>query len=118
MEIKLGNYNLINSISVIQIDDLPIRIELPDTFGEIYVITFHFTRDDRNKSTITRTDAIDRMHLNVYFVNFNDPVQIGNIDLLELGTLQSFPLYLSYRVTPLKGATKTILFNFYIREEV
>jgi hypothetical protein len=118
MEVKLGNYELFYSVSVIQIEDLPILIKLPDTFGEIYVLTFRFIKDEINKSAVTRTEPVDRLHLDVYFVNFFNPDQIGNIKLLELGTIQNFPLFLNYRVTPLKGSTRTVLFNFYIRKEV
>ena len=118
MEIKLGDYELVYSLSVIQIDNSPIQISLPDTLGEIYVITFRFIHDSTINSTITRTNPIDKSHLNVDFVNFYDPEQTGNIRLLEIGLLHENPLFLNYRVTPLKGSSRTILFNFYIRKEV
>lgn len=116
MEIKLGNYELVHSISVIQIENLPIQIKLPDSFGELYVLTFQFIKDEIKKEAVTRTTPQDRLHLNIYFVNFNSSEQIGNTKLLDLGSLHNYPLFLNYRVTPLLGATRTILFNFYIRK--
>jgi hypothetical protein len=115
MEIKLGNFELVHSITVIQIENLPIQIKLPDTYGELYVLTFQFIKDEIKKEPVTRTTPIDRLHLNIDFVNFNSPEQIGNTELLDLGTLYNYPLFLNYRVTPLRGTTRTVLFNFYIR---
>jgi hypothetical protein len=118
IDVKVGNYELVYSISVIQIENLPIQIRLPDTFGELYVLTFQFIKDQVNLSTVTRLTTKDRLHLNIDFVNFFNSEQTGNVKLLEVGTLHNYPLFLNYRVTPLKGATRTILFNFYIRKEV
>jgi hypothetical protein len=117
IEIKLGKYELIYSISVIQIENLPIQIKLPDTFGEQYVITFQFITDPLNKPPITRTTVKDKQNLIIDFVNFFDPDQIGNIKLMEVGSLRELPLFLNYRVTPLRGSTRMVLFNFYIRKE-
>jgi hypothetical protein len=118
MEIKLGDFDLIYSISVIQINDLPIRIKLPDSIEGDYTITFQFTKDEQNKATITKVLPVDKFHLNVEFGNFYDSNPVGNVNLLELGTLRNLKLFLNYRVVPLVGSTRTVLFNFYTRKEV
>ena len=117
MEVKLGDYELAYSINVIQIADLPIQIKLPDPIEGDFWITFKFTKDEQNKSVVTRPTLIDKFHLNIDFVNFYGSEQIGNINMLELGTLKKQPLFLNYRIIPLKGASRTILFNFYTKKE-
>lgn len=116
MEIKLGNYEVVYSASVIQISDLPIQVKLTDPLEGDFSITFQFTKDELNKATLTRTLPVDKFHLKVEFVNFYGSEQVGNVKLLELGTLRNQPLFLNYRIIPLTGASRTILFNFYTKK--
>lgn len=118
MKIQLGNYELIYSSNLILIEDYPIQVTLPDDIEGNYEITFRFIKNELNKSPVTNTNAKDKFHLNVDFVNFFGPEEIGNVQLLELGTLRKYPLFVSYRINSLRGASRTVLLNFYLRKEV
>ena len=118
MKVQLGNYELIYSTTVIQIGDLPVQVILEDEIEGNIEITFRFIVDTLNKATVTKTIPIDTFHLNIDFVNFFGPEEVGNISLMYLGTLKKVPLYLNYRIIPLRGSSKTLVFNFYLGKEV
>lgn len=117
MQINLGDYELIYSVSVIQIEELPMKVKLPDSFEGDYYITFSFTKDIENRATVTKATPIDKYHLQIDFVNFYDSEQVGNVKLMEIGTLRNLPLFLNYRIIPIRGSSRTVLLNFYTRKE-
>jgi hypothetical protein len=93
-------------------------VTLEDEIEGNMEISFQFKVDTVNKAAITNTIPKDKFHLNIEFVNFFGPEVIGNINLLELGTLRKIPLALNYRITSLRGSSRTIVLNFYLRKEV
>jgi hypothetical protein len=117
MKVQLGNYELIYSTTIILIEDFPIQVTLEDEIEGNIEIAFRFTKDELNKGSITKTSAVDKFHLNIEFVNFLGTEVIGNINPLELGTLRKIPLYLNYRITSLRGTSRTMILNFYLRKE-
>lgn len=118
MKIQHGNYELLYSSSIILIDDLPLQMTLPDEIEGDLVIVFKFKKDASVNGSITRITPIDTLHLDIEFVNFYGSEEIGNTKLMELGSLRRIPLFLNYRINALKGATRTVLLNFYLRKEV
>jgi len=118
MEIKVGNYVLIHSGTVIDIKDNPISITLPDDIEGDYTFIFNFKRDTNNKNPTTNISVIDKYKLQIDLVNFEGFMGGGNSELIEVGTLKKKPLFLNYRIFDLTNVGKTLIFNFYIRKEV
>jgi hypothetical protein len=118
MKIQLENYELLYSGSIILIDDLPLQMTLSDEIEGDLVIIFKFKKDASVNGSITRLTPIDTLHLDIEFINFIGSEEIGNTKLMELGTLRKIPLFLNYRINVLKGVSRTVLLNFYLRKEV
>ncbi len=118
MTITSGNYELVASGQVIQIDDNPIKITLPDEIEGDFSFLITFTQKVDNPQILTTFNQIDKFLLQIDFVNFQGQVNVGNTSPICLGTLRELPLYLNYRVTDLANVGKTLTFNFYTKKEV
>jgi hypothetical protein len=118
MKILIDDYELIYSGSVIQIKDYPIKVILPDKIEGDFSFIFNFIKDNDEKEIVTKFSQRDRFKLTIDFVNFEKSPEVGNSELIHVGTLREIPLFLQYRVSNLRDAGKTLLFNFYLRREV
>lgn len=117
-KIVLGDYELVHSGVVIQINQLPIKVTLPDEVEGDFSILFTFTSDDKVEEIVTQLKAIDKFLLSVEFINSDKMLNVGNIDLIPIGTLKNKPLFLQYRIFNMKDIGRTLTFNFYIGKEV
>ena len=116
MKIFIEDYELIHSGTVIQIKNYPIKVILPDKIEGDYTFIFNFMTDSKEKEIVTRYSQIDKFTLSVDLVNFNKSPNVGNTELVEVGTLNNIPLYLNYRVSNLGNTGKTLTFNFFLRK--
>lgn len=117
MKIEIGNYEILHSGHIIQFGDNPVRITLTDKVEGDYTIIFNFIKDDKEPNTVTRLRPEDKFTMNLDFVNFKGN-NIGNVNLIHLGTLEKRNLFINYRVSELVGVGMTILFNFMTSKEV
>ena len=117
MKIKVGEYELIYTSTVIQFKDNPISIVLPDEIEGDFNFVFHFRTDINEKRMITSVNFVDTYNLELDFLNFDGELGAGNTELLRMGTLKKVPLFLNYRLFDLKGVGKTMIINFYTRKE-
>ena len=113
MKIVTNNYELVHSGTIIQIENAPINIVLPDKAEGDYTIIFDFLTIP-NEKTITRMVGLDKFKLKIEFINFNGKQNIGNTEPLYLGTLEHRDLYLTYRIDDLANVSKMIHYNFYV----
>jgi hypothetical protein len=118
MKIKIWNYELIHSGTIISIKDNPITIKLSDEIEGDFTFIINFVTDNEKKETITQYTSIDKFTLQIDFKNFNGFMGGGNTELMTLGTLRHLPLYFNYRVFDLANVGKTLMFNFYVGNEV
>lgn len=116
MDIKVGEYKLVHSGIVIQIQNLPIKLKLDDEIEGDYTFIFKFTNDKNEKDLLTVFNSPDKHTLEIELKNFDHAQNGGNNDVIDVGTLKTKPLYLSYRVFDLPNCGKTFLFNFYTKE--
>jgi hypothetical protein len=117
MEIKVGEYKVVHSGTIIQIDDLPITVKLRDELEGDYTFIFNFANDIKEKGLTTSANAITTHTMQINMFNFNNAQNAGNINPIDVGTLRKVPLYLSYRVFDLPNTGKTIHFNFYTKQK-
>ena len=116
MEIKLGEFTLVHSGLVIQIDNLPITVKLKDHLEGDYTFIFNFTSDSKEKGIASQFNAIDTHTMQINLTNFNNVQNAGTTEPIDVGTLLKKPLYLNYRIFDLPNCGKTVQFNFYVKE--
>jgi len=116
MQVEIGNYDLVYSGAIIQFDDLPITITLPDEIEGDYKFHIYFIKDVLNPNPAATTEFIDMFNLKIFFVNFDNFNNGGIAQLWHLGTLKKKNLYLIYRVTAFPNGGKTLIVNFYTQK--
>lgn len=117
MEITSGEYLLVHSSTIIQIEDRPIKIKLIDEVEGDFTFIFNFSSDTTEKGIKTVFTPLDKFTMQVDLKNFNHAQNGGNVSLVDVGTLKHKPLFINYRAFDLNGSGKTLLINFYTREE-
>lgn len=118
MKITSGNYELVASGQVIQMEGNPIKITLPDEIEGDFSFLLTFSRNLEDPKLLTKFNNIDNFLLQIEFVNFQGQVNVGNTAPIFVGTLKNIPLYFNYRVTDLPNVGMTVSFNFYTKKEV
>ncbi len=116
MEIKLGEFILVHSGLVLQINNLPISVKLRDEIEGDYTFIFNFSSDSSEKGLASQFNAIDTHTMQINLTNFNNIQNAGNTEIIDVGTLGMKPLFLNYRIFDLPNCGKTIQFNFYVKE--
>jgi hypothetical protein len=116
MKIIIGNYELVHSGFVIQIDDNPIEITIPDEVEGDFSFIIRFLKDKSKSGAFTNFTPLNKYTIQVDFTNFHGANGWGNTELAFLGTLRNKKLYLNYRVNDLPGVGKSLFFNFYIEK--
>lgn len=117
MKINVGEFELVYSSTIIQIKDYPITIVLPDEIEGDFKFIIDFMTDEKDKTTVTKFNSIDKFTIKIDFINFRSSMGAGNSDLFELGTLKHLPLFINYRVFDLPNAGHTLMINFYVGKE-
>lgn len=113
MKITTSKYELVHSGTIIQIEEGPINLVLPDKVEGDYTIIFEFLNVP-NEKTVTKMIQVDKFNLKIQFINFNDKQNIGITEPMYLGTLEQRNLYLIYRVNDLVSKSKMINYCFYV----
>lgn len=115
MKVKIGDYNLLESITIIQMHNSPIYCELEDKIeGDVHLeIDF---KEDRNESRpYTNIKAQDNYKLLITIYNQKD--NGGNLELIKIGTyMRKYELYINIRIVDIHDDTHTIILNLYTKE--
>ena len=122
MKVKIGEYELLDSITLIGIDDKPIEVQLGENdegSGEValtYVFSFKKDEDNKESRIAYRIDNntkgfIDFYNLSTYFGG-------GNTKIVRIGTYKGRELFYNVRIFSLEKASNTIIINFYRGKEV
>lgn len=116
MNIQIGNYKLLSSITVIQIEDLPIIYEFEDDKEGNFSIEINFKEEPGEIKSYTQIKAIDNSHLIITVINQKG--NGGNMDLMNIGTYRDcYELYMNIRVIGQLEKSRTVAVNFYIKEQ-
>lgn len=109
MKIKMGDYDLLESGSIITTKDADVHFFIQDLE---YVLSF--VEDDSVPIQIrTKSNTGKRMELEL--VNFKDPFGAGNINPFPMGRIGDLQLYILLRVSSLKEGGKTIQYSWYTK---
>ncbi len=116
MNIRCGENEILYSGTVIAILDQPVTIAFPEQKASLKFI-INFAEDTSNKDSVIRTNPIDSRTLEMFFVNFSNPLGTGNTELWNIGNLGNQKLYLNYRVYHIDKLSKTLHYTFYLGKE-
>lgn len=109
MKIKMGEYDLLESGSIITTKDADVHFFIQDLE---YVLSF--LEDDSIPIQIrTKTNTGKKMEIEL--VNFKDPFGAGNISPFPMGRIGELQLFLLLRVSSLKEGGKTIQYSWYTK---
>ncbi len=110
MKIKMGEYDLLESGSIITEKDAKVHFFLQDLE---YVLSF--VEDDSVPIQIrTKSNTGKKMELEL--VNFKDPFGAGNISPFPMGRIGESQIFLLLRVSALKEGGKTIQYSWYTKQ--
>lgn len=115
--VKVGNYDLIESITVIDIDSEPISVNLNGE-GSGLTFIFRFIKDEKKSNAEINYSIIDNNTAEVNIINADGFMGGGNTNLISLGNLNNRKLYYNFRIFGLHDSGNTIILNFYLGEEV
>jgi hypothetical protein len=107
--IKVGDYTLLESGSIILMTDVSVHFSIRDL-----EFVFHFKEIKDSKPQINYKSNTGKT-LEVEFINFNDPVGISNINPIEMGIIGDQKLYIMFRVSALKEGVKTMHYSWYTK---
>ncbi len=115
--VKVGKYELLESITVIDIDSEPISVNLEgDERGLTFI--FNFIKDEKVSEAQINYTVVNDNTAEVNIINADGFLGGGNTKLISLGTLNRRNLYYNLRVFGLHNSGNTIILNFYLGEEV
>jgi len=116
MKIKVGNYDVLNSGTIVSIENEPIDFSIAEDIG--FTIRIIFKTNTEEKEPIIKAEKFDKVGAELTFWNFNNSIGIGNVTPLNIGSLNSRELLLNYRVYSLNKGGKTLHYTWLLGEEV
>lgn len=105
-KIKIGDFDLLESGSIITMRDADIRFFIKDLE---YV--FHFVNNEEHEAKI-QVISNNGKKMEVELQNFNDALGIGNVNPLPMGTIEGNDLFFFFRVTQLEEGGKTMHYSW------
>jgi hypothetical protein len=116
MEIKVGEYEILESGTIIGNDNEPIDFIIDSTTN--YIIRFTFKNDAENKQWTATASRFGANGLEITFVNFNNSLGIGNLAPIPVGQMNRRQLFLNYRIYALDKAGKLVHYSFLLGKGV
>ena len=111
MNVKIGNYKILSTGTIIGIVGEPIIFEIEDLVFEMIF------NDDKEKTQGVNISSVGNKKAVLEFVNYNNSLGTGNKTPIPLAQIKNEQLYLSYRVYALHDeAGKLIHYTFYLKE--
>lgn len=105
-KIKVGEFDLIESGSIITMKDADIRFYIYDLE---YIFRFVNTQEEGSKIQVISNNG-KRMEIELQ--NFNVALGIGNINPIPMGSVEGKDLFFFFRVTQLEEGGKTMHYSW------
>ena len=112
--VESKHHRIIVSGSLITFREDPLTLSLPLEGEDLsFIFSFHHDSVDPQRPRVEVVPCSDRK-LELQFVNFDYDLGTGNINPIEIGTLDEKPLYLNYRIYALADSDCRLLhYTFY-----
>ena len=120
--VKIGEYKLLDSITIIGIDKQPIEIQIgeenPEANERALTFVFSFKNDEENKEQRIEYRLESETRGNIELINMNNFIGGGNTEVIKIGKYRGHELLYSFRLFTLKKGGNTLIVNFYKGKEV
>jgi len=118
MKIKVGDYDVLNSGSVVGNKNEPIDFHIGG--NAINIVRLLFEDDESIKKQAAQAKASDTEEkvIEITFINYNSSLGTGNINPIPIGDLNGRKLFLNYRIYAIKELGKEVHFTWLLGKEV
>lgn len=115
MKIKCGEFEALDSGSVIGFENKPVEMRM-DINGEECLFRFVFLEDLENKEERTEFTNVSSKELEIQIFNSISAFGMGTVEPIELGNINGKNLFLSYRVfTSSNSEEKLLHYTWYLK---
>lgn len=118
MEIKVGDFDVLESGTIVGIIDEPIEFLLSKETDFRIKIIFKDDKTLTDKPHNRKADVYGKNGLQITFTNYNYPNGIGNAKPVQLGQIENRELHLTYRVYSLVDSGKLFHYTWLLGKEV
>ena len=115
MKIKVGEYEILDSGTIVSIEDEPIDFLIAENIG--FTIRIMFENDLEIKESKVLVEKYDKAGAKLILKNFNS-IGMGTIKPVQIGVLNHRELFLNYRVYSLNKGGKTFHYTWFLGKEV
>lgn len=117
INVKMGDYELLSSISLIQINNEVIEFDLKDEVEGNLHISVHFKSDESSPKSYFQLEIVSQFELKMVFVNVGQSGSVRNEPII-IGTYKgAYDLSFNFSGKGLDAATKhEIILNFFIKK--
>lgn len=114
--IKIGNYDIFDSGTLLVIKNHPVKFQLTETL----ILFLNYYEDPAKPENHQEYRRIDANSLEYNLYNVNAPTGRGFTNIWKIGTILNRQVYFDYRITHTKDSTVAPLlhYTFYLGEEV
>lgn len=117
-EIKVGNYNLIGSLTAIIDDNENLSFSIKDSTPDSLRVNIDFKTEDSKKHGYTEFEiqSDHEVKLTLYNLNLTSAMSMRK---MPFGTYDDYNLYIAYYVIPMNSTSvKQITINLYTQEKI
>ena len=115
MKIKVGDYDILESGTVVSIENEPIDFLIAENIG--FTIRIVFEDDSEINESKVIAEQYDKVGAKLTLKNFNS-IGMGTIKPVQIGVLNNRELFLIYRVYSLDKGGKTLHYTWLLGKEV
>lgn len=117
MKIKIGEYDVLKSGSLLVLDNNDIDF-IMDEIG--FTLRFKFeTNDEKPDEQLAKASILEsNKGIQITFTNYNNPLGTLNTKPLALGYYKNRNLYFNYKICSVDKIYKTVYYTFLLGEEV
>ncbi len=115
MKIKIGEYDILESGTIVAVENEPIDFFLIENLG--FTVRIVFENDLEVKESRVKGEPYDKVGAKLTLTNFNS-IGIGNVSPMHIGTLNNRELFINYRVYSLDKGAKTFHYTWLLGKEV
>mgnify|MGYP001369193571 CR=1 FL=1 len=116
MKIKVGNYDILDSGTIVGNLNEPIDFIIDENVD--FTVRLVFENDSAQTNHSRRAEKFGRNGVQLIFTNYNNSLGTGNVTPVLIGKYNKRELYLNFRIYPLESAGKHIHYTWLLGKEV
>ena len=116
MKIKVGNFDILSSGTVIGNEDEPVDFFLNEASG--FIARFRFINNlEQDKASIF-AEKFGKIGFQITFTNYNSSLGTGNTKPIKIGHFTNRELYINYRIYSFAKGGKLVHYTWLLGKEV